>query len=181
MPSPPSTPASTGLTALHVAVINNDLLEVRTLLSSKEHAVDARTTEGATPTMLASLYGRHKMFIYLLHKGASIAKRDFGGFACIDYAKHLDFVQPLLDKYKSVAHEQPRLSGRKMIEDFLRPFSLMVEQDHVEVNETPRTEAPVQNLERRVNFHRKVGMLEIVEVRRIAAAEWDFDLGRKTW
>lgn len=179
MSSPSSTPpASTDLSALHVAVINNDVAKVRALLHSKEHAPDERTSNGATPIMLASLYGRHKAFIYLLHKGASISKRDFDGFACMDYVKQLEFVQPLLDKYKSVAREQPRLSGRKMIEDFLRPFSAMIEQDQTQ---TPRVEAPVPNVERRVIFHRNRGMLEIVEVRRLAAAEWDFDLGRKTW
>lgn len=136
--------------------------------------------------MLASLYGRHKMFIYLLDKTASLFKHDFEGFTCVDYAKHSDSIKPLLEKYKTVTHEKPRLSGRKRIADFLRPISSVIKQggliEKSETTENPQAGAfPGQRLERRVVFHRKVGMLEIVEKRCLAAAEWDFDLGRKTW
>lgn len=186
MPLPPSTlEASTGLTALHLAVINNDLLKVRELLASKEHGVDERTTTGATPLMLASLYGRSRIFMYLLFESATMFKQDFQGFTCVDYVKHEDFAKPLLEKYEAIAGQKPRHAGRKKIDKFLRPFACMLKPDLLEEKEEIETiqfEAPLgQALERRVVFHRKVGMLEILEIRRLAAAKWDFDLGLKTW
>lgn len=54
--------------------------------------------------------------LHLLPRGASISKCDSDGFACKDYVKHRESVQPHL-----------RRSGGKMIEEFLHPVSSMVE------------------------------------------------------
>lgn len=118
----PKPSSLTSLTDLHLAVINNKPFKVRSLLYSKEHAIDKRTPTGATPIILAYLYSRHKMFIYLLHKAASIFKHNFQGFTCINYIKHSTSIKPLLKKYKAVAYKKPRLSRRKIINEFLRPF-----------------------------------------------------------
>lgn len=191
--SPKPSP-STGLTDLHLAVINNEPLKVRSLLSSKEHAVDERTPTGATPIMLACLYGRSRIFLCLLLKSATRSKQDLEGFTCIDYVKHEGLAKQLLEKYEAIAGQRPSLSGRKKIYELLRSFARMLKSDllqkmqeieKIQTNdkiENPQVEAPFsQNLERRVVFHRNGGMLEIGEFRCLAAAEWDFDLGLKTW
>ncbi|KAJ4409733.1 hypothetical protein N0V82_009395 [Gnomoniopsis sp. IMI 355080] len=183
-----STRPPAGLSALHIAVIQNDRQKVRALLANNEHGVDERTSTGATALMLASLYGRCDMFFYLLRKSASISKQDFEGFGCLDYVKHRDFTNPLLEKYEVVANEKPARPGRKIIYNFLRPFSSAIKQGRLKKTKarTPLAEAspakasPGEYSERRVIFLRKGGMLEVVEVRSLAVAEWPFELGRKT-
>lgn len=110
---------STGLTTLHLAMINNELFKVQSLLYSKEHLINEYTPTGAMLIILVYLYSRHKIFIYLLYKAASIFKYDFEGFTCINYIKYLTFIKPLLEKYKAVAHEEPCLFRRKIINEFL--------------------------------------------------------------
>lgn len=207
-PSSTSAPSSTGLTALHIAVITNNRGEVRALLNSKEHAVDERTPTGATALMLASLYGRSSIFIYLLQKSASLSKQDYEGFDCMDYVKHLPFTKPLLEKWEleAVAVENPRRSGRKFIYHFVRPFSSIAKQGRLRATtvENPPTQdsaaqtvpakvVPSQILpqlppqasgeesERRIDFLRRGGVLEIIESRSLALVEWPFKLKRKTW
>lgn len=119
---------STGLTALHFAVINDDLFNVRTLFHSKEPAIDEQTPIGATPSILASLYRTHNIFFYLRHNAASIFKYNFKGFTYIDYTNYSDFIKLLLKKYKTVAREKLRVSGRQRITDFLRLFSSTINQ-----------------------------------------------------
>lgn len=174
-----STP--TGLTALHLAVVNNNRGAVRALLLDKEHAIDSRTPTGATPLMLASLYGRFDIFIYLIKKSASVSKKDYAGFDCFDYVRHLAFTKRLLEKYD--AAEKPHRSGRKAIYKFLRPFASIPEQSRLGRNRTNNTLPALseQKSERRTVLLRRGGVFEIVEVRSLALAEWGIDLGRKTW
>lgn len=69
--------------------------------------------------ILAYLYGKHKIFIYLLYKAAFISKYNFEGFTCINYIKHLTSIKLLLKKYKAVAYKELCLSRKKMINEFL--------------------------------------------------------------
>lgn len=184
-PSPTLIPTPPGLSALHVAVIQNDRHKVRALLASNEHGVDERTTMGATALMLAGLYGRYHMFKYLSRKSASTSKQDFEGYGCLDYLKHRAFTKPLLQKYQDIAFDRPRRAGRVQIYDFLRAESPTIKQGRWERSEraqTPPVKAtPGEQSERRVVFLRKGGMLQVVEIRSLAVAEWPFKLGRKTW
>lgn len=199
-----STPTSTSprssdrisLTALHVAVIDNDREKVRALLAGKENAVDERTTTGATAVMLASLYGRFDIFIHLLKKSASILKQDYEGFGCKEYVRHLAFTKPLLRQFEVITVEQPRRSGRKAIYDFLRSLSSVINQSplgsgvidfHPGLGEqwlgSDRTDTrPTlsEQTERRIISLRKGGVLEIVGVESLARAEFARDLARKT-
>lgn len=182
---PSSNSTQTGLTALHIAVINNDRKQVRDLLASKEHGVDERTPMGATSLMLASLYGRFDMFTYLLHKSASVFKQDFQGFDCSDYVRHLAFTKPLLERLDVVASEKPYRSGRKIIYGLVRPLSSAIKEGRLGSSEKVQASPPEAPLgekpERRIVSLRKDGIFEIGEFNSLALVEWPFNLGRKTW
>ncbi|KAJ4392237.1 hypothetical protein N0V93_005862 [Gnomoniopsis smithogilvyi] len=168
---------------------NTQEQKVRALIASKEHAIDQRTTTGATALMLASLYGRSEIFIYLLYKSASVLKQDFEGSSCKDYVRHMAFTKPLLETYEVVATEKPRRSGRKIIYGLLRSFSSANNQGcqrrSEKVETLPVGDPPAEALhdrqpERRVVSLRKNGVFELGEFRSLALAEWPFKLGRKT-
>lgn len=66
------------LEPLHVAVICNDIPAVKDLLQNGAD-IDVRTRSGATPLMLACLFGRRRLISFLLIKQASYKAKDRRG------------------------------------------------------------------------------------------------------
>lgn len=108
-----------GLTALHAAVLENDHQKVRALLRSRELGVNARSSTGTTPLMLATLFGRAEIFQYLLKNGAALESRDHQGHPVIDYIQGA-FTRDLILRYQGIATAGPCLSGQNTIQYSLK-------------------------------------------------------------
>lgn len=80
-----SSPQDLGLTPVHQAVLHHDLIQLITLIKSKEHGVDALDSRRATPMMLAALARRFTAFLFLLENGASRQRKDADGLDVVDY------------------------------------------------------------------------------------------------
>lgn len=112
---------SHGLTALHIAVLNNDYDRVRKVVSEREHGVDERTANGTTALMLAALYGRNKIFSFLARKKASPNKKDSQGNNALDYVKSQSpFIQDLSRSYKRITGNVADRNGRREIYGWLK-------------------------------------------------------------
>jgi hypothetical protein len=173
-----------GLTALHAAVLQDDREQVRALLQSHEYGVDVRSSTGATPLMIASLYGRTKIFFYLVKKKASLQKCDHQNVTVLQYAKGPS-VRQLLREYQHIATREPRRSGRYAIYYFLK-HAIKNDQPRrgpgaqfpdTSASATPTSGPPPSTMFLR---SRDGKHLELVGVQRIATTEVDIDLGRKS-
>lgn len=78
-------PNDIGLTPVHLAVLQNDLNKLTTLIESREYGVDALDSRKATPLMLAAVSGRADAFMYLMKKGGSRKREDRDGFKVVQY------------------------------------------------------------------------------------------------
>lgn len=197
---------SDGLTALHLAVLANDVAKVRKLFSDREYGVDQRTATGTTAVMLAALFGRNEIFLYLVRKRASLGKKDNQGLNTLDYVKQMSpLIQDLVRKYKSIAPTKPDGVGRRNIYGVLKALARDRNKAYDQGRADARGEAQVQaraqaqaqlttpvHLEQsiaqqpsqdsiRTVFLRSVDgkQQEFVEVRQIAAAEHNSNIGRK--
>lgn len=183
-----------GLTSLHIAVLKDDREQVRALLASREYGVDVRSSTGATPLMMASLYGRTKIFHYLVRKKALLDKADYQGCKALHYAKR-PHNRVLARKYEGIAAGEPRQSGQLAIYYLLKAFERASknaippqpagtrEASEMQSSDIPPTGSPTSDmvLPSTVFIRSKKGkQLELVEVRRLAVAEVDIDLGRKS-
>lgn len=92
------------------------------------------------PIMLAYLYNRSCIFIYLLYESATIAKQDLEGFTYINYIKHGDFTKPLLKKYTAIAGQKPRLLRQKKINRLLQQFLSILKPDLLKKEETKKSQ-----------------------------------------
>lgn len=116
-----SVPLSHGLTALHLAVLANDSAKVRNIASDREHGIESRTATGTTAYMLAALYGRTDIFLFLTLKKASPYKKDIQGNNALDYVKQeLPFVKDLIQEYKNIVVSKPDGVGRRLIYGVLK-------------------------------------------------------------
>lgn len=119
-----SEPNPFRLTPVHLAVIQNDISQLRVLLASGEYGVDARTPGGVTPLMLACLFDRLAACTKLLEKGASTLKKDSRNFSVKCYAKHIPTIEAIAPKYHtSQAKVVPNLKKRKRILSLIRNYS----------------------------------------------------------
>lgn len=117
---PHDTQVPDGLTPLHLSVIKNDRAGVRELLAEREIGVDVPTSRGATPLMIACLFGRSGIFSMLINKKASTIKTDYDGLGLLDYVKHITAIENNLHNYQVFTGQQPSPRGRKTIYDILR-------------------------------------------------------------
>lgn len=116
-----SVPSSHGLTALHFAVLANDYTTVRKIASDREHGIEARTATGTTAYMLAALYGRTDIFLFLTLKKASPYKKDIQGNNALDYVtQELPFIKDLIQQYKNIAVNKPDRASRRLIYGVLK-------------------------------------------------------------
>lgn len=188
-----SVASSHALTALHLAVLANDCVKVRTIASGREHGIDARTATGTTAYMLAALYGRTEIFLFLNLKKASPYKKDIQGNNALDYVKQdSPLVKDLISKYKNIAARKPDGAGRRLIYGVLKArqsdSKMAYRQGRADTRAEAQPQAPPQasvNMEQanpqenlqdphvRFAFLRSLDgkQQEFVEVRRIATAE----------
>lgn len=111
-----STPSFDGLTPLHIAVLQGNCAQVREIVNEREIGVDAPTATGTTALMLAALYGKRKIFLFLLGKKASPSKKDSQGNDSLGYVKQRSpFVQGLIRKNKKITTMSPDRGGRREI------------------------------------------------------------------
>lgn len=183
--------APDGLTSLHLAVIKNDRAGLRGILSSREHGVDERTSEGATPLMMACLFGRASIFLSLVRKKASIAKKDHSGLGLVDYVRHLPPTENILSKYHAFTGQQPSRSGRQAIYAILQACTQASRsQQRLGAKETRAAETVVEaevllaaqtaaDEEMETVFLRDGGELQISKARVLKSATFEIDLGRK--
>lgn len=196
----PATPISVsdGLSALHTAVIQNNLDRVQNILADGEIGVDQRTPAGATPLMFAGLFGRLGAFAYLFEKGAIPDKKDGQGFSVVDYTRHLPFTEELLAKYQPLAQGilSPSRQERRWILAILkghrkdrkrgrcsrhRKITIDPAPHAVEQEAAPQPGAqPASVLETRIDFLRRGKVVERCRVQVLNRAEFDFKLGRKS-
>lgn len=116
-----SVASSHGLTALHLAVLASDYGKVRDIVKDREQGIDARTATGTTAYMIAALYGRTEIFLFLNLKKASPFKKDIQGNSAIDYVKQESpFVKELIDEYNSIPARKPDAAGRRLIYGVLK-------------------------------------------------------------
>ncbi|KUI64937.1 hypothetical protein VM1G_01229 [Cytospora mali] len=172
-----------GLSALHVAVLQNNHEQARALLKSREFGVDVRASTGTTPLMLAALYGRTRIFYYLVKKRADLEKRDHNNFATIQYTKG-PHAGNLIRKYQDIATGEPRRSGRHAIYCFLKTL------EHASQNAPRRQPTDARPEDARLShaplpstvFLRSHDgkQLELVGVHRLAITSVDIDMGRKS-
>ncbi|ROV88306.1 hypothetical protein VMCG_10476 [Cytospora schulzeri] len=171
-------PLPDGLTALHAAVLRNDRRQVRALLKSREYGVDVRSSTGVTPLMVASLYGRERIFFYLVKKRADIRKHDYQDLAAMDYAKGPNTRQ-LVQKYRDIATSEPRRRGRHTIYYFLKAFehASKSSQPQQPLSAQPSEIHPPSTIFLRSQDSKQV---ELMELQRLATTVVDIDLGRKS-
>ncbi|KAK7733046.1 hypothetical protein SLS53_008375 [Cytospora paraplurivora] len=169
-----------GLTALHIAVLQGNREQVRVLLKSREYGADVRSRKGITPLMLACMYGRSKIFFYLLKKKADPGKKDYSGFTTMDYVKGL-FDPGLTPEYQDITTGAPCRNGRRTIYSFLRgrEYANKHSQPLRLLDPQPGTRPSGLPLPRRL-FLRSCKQLEFVEVRSLASTEVNSKLGRKS-
>lgn len=75
------------LSAIHLAVLKNDILRVRKLLRRKRSNLDLQDSRGATALMLAALIRSHEMVTFLLEKRCSWDLIDREGHTASDYVQ----------------------------------------------------------------------------------------------
>lgn len=203
MESPPVVPETSkspdGLTALHLAVIHNDHPRVRELLSSGEYGVDARSAKGTTPLMLTCLFGRYNIFLALIRKKASLKKQDTNGLGVMEYIRQLSLTHDMLKRYQAFTGQQPSIKGRQSVFSILRlciharnqkqhdSQVLHGSHNHRDEEAEIRPEANVRSAapatvpaDSDTIFLRDGKELKIVEVRTLARAEFNIDVGRKS-
>jgi hypothetical protein len=102
-------PYGAGITPLHLAVLEGSYSKVRSIVRSGKHGVNAQTVATrTTPLMLAALYGRSDIFLYLLKKKASPGNRDSQGNTSLQYAEpRSPFFKDLLRQYGGIAATRP--------------------------------------------------------------------------
>lgn len=171
---------SDSLTALHIAVLQGDREQLRALLKSREYGADVRSRKGVTPLMLACMYGRSKIFFYLLKKKAGPSKTDYRGFTTMDYVEGSSN-QVLAQEYQDITTGEPSRSGRRTIYSFLRgrEYGNKHSQARRPLEPQPGTRPSGLPLPCRL-FLRSGKQLEFVEVRSLASTEIDVQLGRKS-
>ena len=104
---------------MHIAVLQNDLRRVRTLLHRKKSNVNQPDNRGATPLMLAALIGSPKMVTYLLEKGASWRLQDDSGFNASDYVDG-DYSEKMTARYKGLVRPSAKsIRQQKQIKNHL--------------------------------------------------------------
>lgn len=197
-----SVPSPLGLTPLHIAVLANKYHEVRKIASDREQGIEARTETGTTAYMLAALYGRTEIFLFLTRKKASPYKKDVQGNNALDYVKQESpFIKDLVQEYKSISAGKPDRAGRGLIYGVLKArqrdskraydkgcadaaaeYQAQAQaqpQPSVDMEQDSPQQAS-ENPTMRFAFLRSLSgkQQEFVEVKRIAAAE-HFNLGRK--
>lgn len=188
-----SNHSSVGLTPLHLAVLTNDYAKLRKIVSDREHGIEAGTATGTTAYMLAALYGRVEIFLFLTLKKASPYKKDAQGNNALNYLKQeLPFVKDLIQQYKKIAVSKPDRAGRHLIYGMLkarqRDSKVAYAQGRADAGAEPQKQAqsqpsvdmepdnPQQTLQNptvRLAFVRSLDgkQQELVEVKRIAMAE----------
>lgn len=175
-PLPASNPIPPDyISPVHVAVLKNDVQGLRHLLATQEYGVDCRTgndLNGSTPLMLACLFGRTGIFIYLVQKKASLQKRDCQGLSVPDYLKS-QLTQDILKKCQAVSNIPPSKSGRKSIDAVFKTVFQMAKHY---VGRNRVSAAPAS----RTVFLRNRRVWEICNVEPIAATEFNIDLDRKS-
>lgn len=172
-----------GITALHLAVLGNDHEKARALLKSGEYGVDVRSSTGATPLMIASLYGRTKTFFYLVKKKADLRKHDHQNLTALQYVKGL-MIPELVCKYQDVATGEPLEAGRRVIYRFLKTWEHtdrsnqiqrpMASGTQLSTGQSSETNPPS------TIFLRSQDRLELIAVQRLAITSVNIDLGRKS-
>jgi len=75
------------LKAIHRDVLRDNLNRVRRLVAVDKANLDARNAAGATPLMLASLYGHVRVVRFLIQKKASVDVKDSKGRTAVHYAR----------------------------------------------------------------------------------------------
>lgn len=100
--------------------MKGDQGQIKSLLASRERGVDERTSTGATPLMLACLFGRFKAFLVLLSERADLGKCDNTGFKVAAYVLHNPFAKDLVHRYGHVVGVRTCRRGRKSIMALLR-------------------------------------------------------------
>lgn len=177
-----------GLTALHVAVLKNDYDKVRTLLHSREYGVDVRSSTGATPLMMASLFGRTRIFFYLMKKRADFRKFDDQNLAALQYAKG-PVTSDLIRRYQDVDVGEPRKKGRRSIYNFLKTVeqaSRSISQPQRALGapspdtQLPREQSSEAPAPETIFLRSHDGSLQLIGVQRLASTNVDIDLGRKS-
>lgn len=182
-----NTQAPDGLTDLHLAVICNDRDGLRSILSTREYGVDARTSNGATPLMMACLFGRTYAFHCLIKKRASAVKKDHQGFSPLDYAKHLPFVEDTFNRYQAFTGQQPSHSGRQTIYSILQTAIQAAhnqkqyesKEADLEMPSAAVPVAPVAEDKMETVFFRDGDLLQIAQARILKSAQFNIKLGSK--
>ncbi len=128
MPRPSSAQraADQGLTDLHLAVLRNNFSRVKKILAQDDAdtVINARTCRGATPLMLAVLFGRSKIALLLLRKKASVNARDGYGMTVADYSRGNEFTRAQAEFCKNarspVLLSERGLKARRKLQRILR-------------------------------------------------------------
>lgn len=176
------------LTELHLAVICNDRDGLRNILSTKEYGVDARTSNGATPLMLACLFGRTYAFHCLVKKRASTFKTDHQGLSPLDYVKHAPSIEDTFEKYQAFTGQQPSHSGRQTIYSVLKTaIQAAHNQKRSEAKEAqPETRpsptvpvVPATEDKTTTVFLRDGDLLQIAQARILKSSQFSTKLGAK--
>lgn len=101
------------LRAIHIAVLQNDLVRVRTLLlHRKKSSLNQRDNKGATPLMLAALIASPKIVTLLLEKGASWELQDESGCVAYDYVDGA-FAEVMRARYKRLTKRSTAGRGKQ--------------------------------------------------------------------
>lgn len=137
-----SSPSVDGLTPLHLAVLQGNHAKLREIANEREIGVDAPTETGSTALMLAALFGRRKIFLYLLGKKASPTKKDSQGNNSLDYVKQKSpFIQSLVRKYRNTAAMVPDRGGRRELYVMLKVMLKTIKHQSKMAYEKGRTSA----------------------------------------
>ena len=91
--------------------------------------MDERTLDGATPLMLAGLFGRSTIFFSLVNKHASVHKHDNDGCTAMDYLKHMPSTKKILAHFQALTSKRPSTRGRKSIYNIVRGIAQSTKQE----------------------------------------------------
>lgn len=171
--------ATGGFSALHVAILMNNGHQVKQLLASREHAVDGRILDGTTPLMLAGLFGRANIFLFLLRKGASLQKLDSNGCTVTDYVKHIPSTKKILNQSQALTGQCPSKSGRKIIYNMIQAILRFAKQEKLKGHNVNITLVDQAAIKGRTVFLNSGKAFEICQVQRLAYAEFEVDIGSK--
>lgn len=132
--------------------------------------------------MIAALYGRTKIFFYLVKKKASLQKYDYQNLAVIQYARG-PMVRDLVQGYQDIATtgDQPRQRGRHSIYYFLKHANKNSQPRRAQGAQSSETPASVAPPPITIFLRSRDGkQLELMGVQRLATTSVDKDLGRKS-